>query len=458
MADNDFLEDFEDIQVKQEDNSITVKKEVGDEILNEEVDERASIAELKTLLDDEDDYDFPFGDSNMLNEKKENTKLEALPEATMDPSECDCCGKLVNDNSLDNIAVCEKCHDVPYKMDWAIMPPLHTVYKKNLKSEEGPPTVVVTKKKDVKHNFDNLLVIAFLKNCKDGSEPSKQYLEGRTEESKPYFEITQTTKFDFQKLKIIMTSQQNKGNNFQLVLQLVAEQGSTRFPLGTLTSSPMNIYSHKNLLPENKKVPHIIDMLPRILPMEGGRIAIQCKDIQDSKDLKVKIGDTIIEKIPRRGAALNAKGITVHNGSLFVDVPPAKKEQEKVYVTVTNNGTVWSKVNKNQAISFKSTLSNIAVGEGPSLEALMSTIGEVLKKEYEKHNEKQREKQSDKSNNNSPRNEESEHKTGETPEEKAERRRLKKERKERKLQRKRERESGEEEAHLAVKKHCLVNK
>ena len=135
-----------------------------------------------------------------------------------------------------------------FRMNWAVMPPLHSVYRKDLISQKGPPTVVITKYKDVKYPFDNLQVVAILKNYEDAWEPSKKHLQEMFFDSKPFCHCSKTT-FEFKKLKILKTSQQNKGKNFQLVLQLFAEQGGVRFSLGTLMSPQMNTYSHKNLVP-----------------------------------------------------------------------------------------------------------------------------------------------------------------------------------------------------------------
>ena len=344
-----------------------------------------SLADAQAMLGDED-YKLPFESDDIplrLNEENE----EELPEAIRDPSDCDCCSPLILDNVTD-LAVCELCHDIPYKMDWVVAPPLHTVYKKNLTSENGHPTVIVTKKEGTKHPFHNLLVIAKLINCKDNSDVSTETLHGAREEAKSYPEIGISTKFEFKRLKIMMTSQQNKGHNFQLVLVLVAEQDDTRITLGTLYSSPMNVYSHKNLLPENKQIPGILTIVPNIIPSGGGKISIICNNIQDSKNLKVKIGNTIISKIPRRNADVDAKGIKIYGGTLVVDVPENISQQDgddKLYVTITNSGKDWSKKSQTECVQYDSaSCINIGNGTGPTVDSLLKVLGDALRSEYTK--------------------------------------------------------------------------
>jgi len=342
-----------------------------------------SLADAQAMLDDEN-YKLPF-ESDDIPLKNNEDEEDELPEATLNPSDCDCCSPLVLDN-VANLAVCEMCHDIPYKMDWVVAPPLHTVYKKNLTSENGHPTVVVTKKDGTKHPFHNLLVIAKLINCKDNSDVSNEILVGAREEAKSYPEIGNSTKFEFKRLKIMMTSQQNKGHNFQLVLVLVAEQDDTRITLGTLYSSPMNVYSHKNLLPENKQIPGILRIVPTVIPSEGGKISIICNNVQDSKSMKVKIGNKVISKIPRRNAPVDSKGIKVYGGTLVVDIPKRDVIQgdEKLYITITNNGTDWSKKSQTDYIQYASNTSciNVGAGSGPTVESLMKVVEDALKKEY----------------------------------------------------------------------------
>ena len=308
-----------------------------------------------------------------------------LPLPTISPEKCKCSGELVIDagKSMEQqVAQCKACHSVPYELSWVTKPPLHTVYKKNLTSVDGYPSVLVTKKFGVKHPFDHLLVTAELINCKDNSIVEENVLEGRTEESKIYHEIGDSTKFEFKKLKIMVTSQQNKSNNFQIMFKLIAQQDTKRMILGFLISSPMNVYSHKNLLPENKNIPSILEIVPRVLPTEGGKICIVCSNIQDPKFLKVKIGDTVIEKIPRRNAPVNAKGIKVYKETLVVDIP-ANTAEEKVYVVVSNNDK-WSKQNKNDIISFRNVGADNGRGED-SLTGSGISLGdviEVLKKHF----------------------------------------------------------------------------
>lgn len=105
----------------------------------------------------------------------------------------------------------------------------------------------------VRHPFDNLVISAMLVNCKDNTE-AVGMLEGKTEETKKYQDISNVTKIELKKLKVKITSQQNKGNLF-LVLKLFAEQKDARMLIGSLVCYPMHIYSHKNLLPENQNFP-----------------------------------------------------------------------------------------------------------------------------------------------------------------------------------------------------------
>lgn len=376
-----------DIAEKIDDIENIVDDDLNDNIEVEKDEEPIafSLADAQAMLED-DGYQLPF-ESNDIPLKINNQEDEdILPEATLDPSECDCCSPLVLDN-VANLAVCEMCHDIPYKLDWVVAPPLHTVYKKNLTSENGHPTVIVTKKDGTKHPFHNLLVIAKLINCKDGSDVSSDILVGAKEEAKSYPEIGNSTKFEFKRLKIMVTSQQNKGNNFQLVLILVAEQDDCRITLGTLYSSPMNVYSHKNLLPENKQIPGILKIVPNVIPSEGGQISIICNNVQDSKSMKVKIGNTVISKIPRRNAPIDSKGIKVYGGTLVVDIP-GKNTIEcngKLYVTITNNGSDWSKESPTDFIDFApSPCINMGVGpgSGPTVDSLLKVIEDSLKKEY----------------------------------------------------------------------------
>jgi uncharacterized membrane protein len=65
-----------------------------------------------------------------------------------------------------------------------------------------------------------------LVNCKDNTE-AVGMLEGKTEETKKYQDISNLTKIELKKLKVMITSQQNKGNLF-LVLKLFAEQKDAR--------------------------------------------------------------------------------------------------------------------------------------------------------------------------------------------------------------------------------------
>ena len=370
---------------EEEENTL---KEVNEEVnetkspIREREPVSFSLADAQAMLGD-DDYKLPFESDEPL---KMAIEEEELPEATLNPSECDCCSPLVLDN-VANVAVCELCHDVPYKMDWVVAPPLHTVYKKNLTSENGHPTVVVTKKEGTKHPFHNLLVIAKLINCKDNSDVSNEILVGAREEAKSYPEIGNSTKFEFKRLKIMMTSQQNKGHNFQLVLVLVAEQDDSRITLGTLYSSPMNVYSHKNLLPENKQIPGILRIVPNTVPSEGGQISIICNNIQDSKTMKVKVGNTIISKIPRRNAPVDSKGIKVYGGTLVVDIPAKNtlENSDKLYVTITNNGSDWSKKNQSDYIEYSSiSCINMGVGSGPTVDSLLKVVEDAIKKEYMK--------------------------------------------------------------------------
>jgi hypothetical protein len=60
------------------------------------------------------------------------------------------------------VAICKQCHDIPYKIEWEIKPPAHTVYKKNLVSDEGYPTVKLTKKNGtILLRADSFVVFSF---------------------------------------------------------------------------------------------------------------------------------------------------------------------------------------------------------------------------------------------------------------------------------------------------------
>lgn len=99
----------------------------------------------------QEDYTNPYVDPNAIAEseaaqqKEKEEKKAALGQPELNPDECTCCGPLLMDEEK-QVAICKQCHDVPYKMEWLIKPPAHTVYKKNLVSDEGYPTVVLTKK------------------------------------------------------------------------------------------------------------------------------------------------------------------------------------------------------------------------------------------------------------------------------------------------------------------------
>ena len=341
-----------------------------------------NINELEKMLTQDGDYTLPFTTANQDIENEE-IQQPSLTLPLLNPLECKCAGtELVINKTLpfeEQVGLCEACHDTPYRLEWGVKAPLHTVYKKNLTSDQGHPQIIVSKKSTAKQPFDHLVVVAELINTKDNSILEKE-LQGRTEESKIYHEIGETSKFEFKKLKIMLTSQQNKGANFQLLFRLIGQQNSNRFPLGCLISSPMQVYSHKNLLPENRHPPEIIDVIPDVLPPSGGKLCIICSNIQDSNFLKVKIGNTVISKIPRKNAPVNATGIKVHQSTLVVDVPE-HSPQEKLYVTVSNKDDKWSKEKKNFTVSFRELTSG-GISSGPSLSILLKTLEDATRSLY----------------------------------------------------------------------------
>lgn len=379
MAEVDF-NDYHGEDVEDELNFI------DGELLNSETKTAADLKQLEKMLTQNSDYTLPFALNNDDQQEEENQQ-PTLTLPLLEPNDCKCAGtELVIDGSLPfekQVAICDACHDVPYKMEWGVKPPLHTVYKKNLTSEQGHPQIIVSKKNSAQQPFDHIVVTAELLNTKDMEILSNE-LQGRAEESKIYHEVGETTKFEFKKLKIMMTSQQNKGANFQLLFKLIGQQNSQRFPLGCLISSPMQVYSHKNLLPENRHPPEIHEIIPDVLPLKGGKLCIICSNIQDSNNLKVKIGDMIIQKIPRKNAPVNATGIKVYQSTLVVDIPP-QKSGEKVYVTVSNKDDKWSREKKNFTIFFRD-IANSGSGPstGPSLASLLKTLEEAVKPLYDK--------------------------------------------------------------------------
>jgi hypothetical protein len=356
--------------------------EIADDNFADQNDRIKKLQQLEEMLT-QDGQVLPFATFNDEKEKEE-TAQATLETASLKREECPCYAtQLVLDKSLpqeQRVGVCEKCHDTPYKMKWGIKPAKHTVYKKNVTSDQGHPQIIVTKKSTANHPFDNIVITVELVD----TQGNMHQLAGTVEEAIKYQEIGETTKFDFKKLKITMTTQQNKGNNFHFLFKLFGEQESKRFFLGCMMSAPIQVYSHKNLLPENRHEPEILHLIPKVLPTEGGQLAIICANVQDSNTLKVKIGNLVISKIPRKNAPVNATGVKVYQSVLVVDIPP-QQAKENVFIAVSNKDDKWSKAKKDMTISFRQNfLSDVGSGSGsgPTFSVLCKTIEEALRPLY----------------------------------------------------------------------------
>jgi hypothetical protein len=171
----------------------------------------------------------------------------ASQKAMLTPEECKChMTRLLHDVSLpieQSVGVCEICHDVPYKIKWGSMPDSRIVYNRNVTSGQSYPQVIVTKKSTA-NQFEKLIVRVELFD-----DDVYHELSGFVEKSVKCEDVKEMIVFNFNKLKIMTTSQKNNGKHFYLIFKLFGEKKSQQWYLGCLESLPIIVYSHKNILP-----------------------------------------------------------------------------------------------------------------------------------------------------------------------------------------------------------------
>jgi len=142
----------------------------------------------------------------------------------------------------------------PYKFEWVIEPPLNAIYNSVLKSDNGFPAATVTLDNSSAFAIDHyqdLQVVPKVINCKDGTYVSDQYVnkEVHSSYSSSKKDMSLSKRFNLERLKMHMTSQQNNGNKFQLALFLAYEHNGNIITIDCLFSKPITVYSHRNLLP-----------------------------------------------------------------------------------------------------------------------------------------------------------------------------------------------------------------
>jgi hypothetical protein len=240
-------------------------------------------------------------------------------------------------------AVCTVCRKIPFSMDFQTAPPKHTVYHRFF--DPGPVLVARCTEAPNKYPFDHLVVKAKLVNTRTNEIDE---CPGKSEESQNYSRADKSSfSFKFKKLKITQTTLQNHRCNWKVQFTLYAEKGEERLPLCSVISHAIDVVSHKDLLAKNaeNKVPRISRVVPSTIPSKGGEFVILGANIIDTKFLKVRVGDTTLDKVPRRSDP-NTTGVSFdRQGVLVVTMPTIESanDGDRLDVAISNDGgNKWS--------------------------------------------------------------------------------------------------------------------
>jgi hypothetical protein len=293
-----------------------------------------------TLPEGHDVFDLPpqQGDVDALNNAQE-------------AEQCDCMNLRFDEEM--GTAICTGCEKVPFSMDFQTAPPKHTVYRKFLNPH--PTLIVRCTEEPRKYPFGHLVVKAALVNTRT-NEIDDEFLSGKAEESQGYSRSDKSSfSFKFKKLKITQTTLQNEGQNWRIQFTLYAERGDERMPLCSVLSHAINVVSHKDLLAKSagNKVPRVTRVVPSTIPVEGGEFVILGANFIDTKYLKVRVGETTLDKVPRRSDP-NTVGVTFdRQGVLIVKMPTldSANDGDRLDIVISNDGEKWSQVNQHSTIT-----------------------------------------------------------------------------------------------------------
>ena len=325
----------EDVDAILREYGLTTGGEGGEDEEEEEEFNGTSLADLMAMEEEEEEQE----------QEEEPVPLAQAEEveAAASPLECDCADLTFDEEK--NVAVCSVCKEQPFELNFLKAPPKDTVYKRCL--TPSPTFQITVKNNKTAYPFDHFVIEASLITAQ--THTVSPHLSGMKEMSCDYRSENDSYKITFKKLKITQTSKQNKGFHFRLQFTLYAECGNERMPLCAILSHTINVVSHKDLLVNTAGVSRINRIIPNMLSEDGGELAIFGADFADTKFLKVRIGDTVLSKVPRRSAS-DAVGVIFHSpGVLIVNVPrnvignPGKALD--VYVS-NDNGKKWSRQSK----------------------------------------------------------------------------------------------------------------
>lgn len=213
-----------------------------------------------------------------------------------------------------------------YQLRIARQPPSRTVYQRILKPF---PAIMLIMGGVGEGVLSNLFVEASMLRSDSDVELS-QCLEGNR-----IVRITNGVFATFKKLKILSTTQQ-QGTLFRLRFTLKRYTGSVFESISScsVTSNPIEVFSHTLYLSEKQEAPPPPPTLNEILPgngVVGSRVVLLGASFVNSPSLMVKIGDT--EASP-----------TFHEqGTLICVVPPLPQGPGHTYhVRVSNDGINYS--------------------------------------------------------------------------------------------------------------------
>lgn len=216
----------------------------------------------------------------------------------------------------------------PFQISVTEQPPERCVYKRNVKPG---PTVVVTGGDDSELDA-NIWMVAIITRC-DTEEDCPNFLTGN-----PPTRLTPSRRFEWKRLKVMVTSHQQNETMFALRFELRrypqdanAEDPMVPFEvLAEVTTNPILVLSHSTQLKVPiEALPSVVEVVPASgTPAGFTRVAILGRDFVESPTTRVRFGTTEVHP-------------TYHGPkTLICRTPP--HVQGRVEVRVCNDLNGWS--------------------------------------------------------------------------------------------------------------------